>query len=79
MAFSGVTSVRFTAAPGRIKRTETHKEKKDNMWYKVFKTSLYSTSHSILVFDMLNVPLYIPKYPSDLMVLIRQSDLKYKC
>lgn len=31
MAFSGVTSVKFTAAPGRIKRTEKkerHKEEK---------------------------------------------------
>lgn len=35
MAFSGVTSVKFTAAPGRIKRTESkterarHKEEKE--------------------------------------------------
>lgn len=28
MAFSGVTSVKFTAAPGRIKRTEIKKEQK---------------------------------------------------
>lgn len=27
MAFSGVTSVKFTAAPGRIKRTESKKER----------------------------------------------------
>lgn len=61
IAFSGVTSVRFTAAPRRIKTTESHEEK------------LCVSEFKVKVFD---IPLYIPKYPSDRMVLIRQSDLK---
>ncbi len=62
MAFSGVTRVKFTAAPER--KTNIHSQ-----WH-------HSQISSLLTINLINVPLYMPKYPSDRMVLIRQSDLQ---
>lgn len=59
MAFSGVTSVKFTAAPEKGEGEKVS----DGLCERPG------------VVD--NLPRYIPKYPSDRMVLIRQSDLQH--
>lgn len=67
MAFSGVTSVRLTAAPKiakEIKRFFMHEQMRISENLPPDKRTAWH-----------NVPLYIPNNPSDRMVFKRQSDL----
>lgn len=83
MAFSGVTRVRFTAAPNgqRNRETQSHKQRTcsnlcaHTRTHEHTHTHAHTHTHIHTHTHNFVLPLYMPKYPSDLMVLIRQSDL----